>query len=95
MNDFKENKIKVVVRSSKCCHYQPGDTIYIDYSMVDKEKSANICLTALTAIYHFIYAARKHVSLEQMGFSEMCFQCPDIEEKVEFFIIQYDEPEPV
>jgi uncharacterized repeat protein (TIGR04076 family) len=42
-------------------------------------------------LYPFIYAARKHVTLEQMGFNEMCFQCPDIEERVEFSIIQYDE----
>lgn len=91
MNDFKEKKIKVVVKTSKCSHYKPGDTIYINHSMVDKEKSADICLTALTAIYPFIYAARKHVTIEQMGFTEMCFQCPDIEEMVEFQIIQYDE----
>lgn len=95
MGDFKEKKIKLVVKSSNCCSYQPGDAIYIDHSMVDKERSANICLTALTAIYPFIYAARKHVTLEQMGFSEMCFQCPDIDEKVEFSIIQYDDEEPM
>ena len=90
MSEFKEKKIKLIVKSSKCCSYEPGDEIYIDHSMVDKEKSANICLTALTAIYPFIYAARKGVKLEQMGYSKMCFQCPDIEEMVEFEIIQYD-----
>ena len=91
MCEFKEKQIKLVVKSSKCSHYKPGDEIYINKSMVDKEKSANVCLTALTAIYPFIYAARKHVTLDQMGFREMCFQCPDIEEMVEFYIIQYDE----
>ena len=91
MSEFKEKKIKLVVKSSNCCSYKPGDTIYIDHSMVDKERSANICLTALSALYPFIYAARKHVTLEQMGFSEMCFQCPDIEESVEFSIIPYDD----
>lgn len=95
MGEFKEKKIKLVVKSSKCCSYQPGDAIYIDHSLVDKERSANICLTALTAIYPFIYAARKHVTLEQMGFSEMCFQCPDIDEMVEFSIIQYDDEESI
>lgn len=93
MSEFKEKKIKLVVKSSNCCSYQPGDEIYIDHSMIDKEKSANICLTALNAIYPFIYAARKHVTVEQMGFQEMCFQCPDIEERVEFSIIQYDDDE--
>ncbi len=93
MGEFKEKKIKLVVKSSKCCSYKEGDTIYIDHSMVDKERSANICLTALVALYPFIYAARKHVTLEQMGFSEMCFQCPDIDEEVAFCIIPYDEEE--
>lgn len=93
MSEFKEKKIKIVVKSSKCDNYKPGDTIYIDRSIVDKERSAAICLTALTAIYPFIYAARKHVTLDQMGFSEMCFQCPDIDESVEFSVIQYDEEE--
>lgn len=93
MTEFKEKKIKLVVKSSKCCSYKPGDTIYIDRSLVNKEKSANICLTALAALYPFIYAARKHVTLDQMGFTEMCFQCPDIEESVEFNIIQYDDDE--
>mgnify|MGYP003591878137 CR=1 FL=1 len=93
MAEFKEKKIKVVVKSSKCGAYKPGDTIYINRSMVDKERSASICLTALTAIYPFIYAARKHVTLEQMGFSEMCFACPDIDEMVEFYIIPYDDEE--
>ena len=90
MSEFKEKKIKLVVKSSKCSHYKVGDEIYINGSIVDKEKSDEICLTALTAIYPFIYAARKHVTIEQMGFSEMCFQCPDIDEMVEFKIIQYD-----
>lgn len=91
MSEFKEKKIKIVVKSSNCCSYHPGDVIYIDHSLVDKEKSANICLTAINAIYPFIYAARKHVTVEQMGFNEMCFQCPDIGERVEFTIIPYDE----
>lgn len=73
MCGFKEKKIKIVVRSSKCDFYKPGDTIYIDHAMVDKERSANICLTALNAIYPFIYAARKNVTLEQMGFRECVF----------------------
>jgi hypothetical protein len=56
MSDFKENKIKLIVKSSKCCSYKPGDIIYIDHSMVDKDKSANICLTELTAIYTPIHS---------------------------------------
>ncbi|MGQ9674806.1 MAG: TIGR04076 family protein [Chloroflexota bacterium] len=91
MGEFKEKKIKLVVKSSKCSNYKEGDAIYINRSLIDKEKSGNLCLTALVALYPFIYAARKHVTAEQMGFSEMCFQCPDIDDRVEFRIVQYDE----
>ena len=91
MSDFKEAKIKIVVKSSKCDHYKPGDVIYLDGPIVDMKKSAPVCLTAMSALMPFIYAARKRVTLEQMGFSSMTFQCPDIDEMVEFEIVQYDE----
>lgn len=93
MSEYKEKKVKVVVRSSNCCHYKQGDTIYFDHSMIDKERSGNLCMTALISIYQFIYAARKGITAEQMNFSELCFQCPDIDEAVKFEIIPYDEEE--
>jgi uncharacterized repeat protein (TIGR04076 family) len=53
---------------------------------VDKEKTADteICLTALASMYNFIYAARKGVTGEEMGFEDRTFQCPDIAERVKF-----------
>lgn len=91
MGTKKEKKIKLVVKSSKCDYYSPGDTIYIDGPLLDKEKSAQVCLTALNAMYPFIYALRKNVSMEEMGFEELTFQCPDCPETVEFTMIPYDE----
>jgi uncharacterized repeat protein (TIGR04076 family) len=78
--------IKISVISSKCDHYKAGDVIYLDGPIVDKDKSSKICFTALSAIYPFIYAARKNVTGEQMGFPDMTFQCPDIAAVVEFKI---------
>ena len=85
-----EKKVKISVVSSKCGHYKPGDVIYINGPLVDKEKSAAICMTALNAIYPFIYATRKAVSGEAMGFPDMIFQCPDGPETVEFKIEALD-----
>ena len=82
-----EKKVKIVVKSSKCDMYKPGDEIHLNNSFIDKEKSANICLTAINAIYPFIYAARKGVIGEQMGFPDMTFQCPDCPDVVEFTIV--------
>lgn len=89
MENFEEYKIKLVVKSSKCDLYKVGDEIYIEGALLNKEKSANVCLTAINAFYPFIYAARKRVTAAQMGFEELTFQCPDCQEKVEFTIVQY------
>lgn len=91
MSEFKEYKIKLVVKSSKCALYKEGDEIYIDGALLNKEKSANVCLTAINAFYPFIYAARKRVTASEMGFDQLTFQCPDCPETVEFTIVQYEE----
>lgn len=91
MADFKEKKVKITVKSSTCEVYKPGDEIYIDRFLVEKERSGPICLTALQAIYPFIYAARKGVTLEQMGYSEMSFQCPDCDETAVFTLTPYED----
>lgn len=91
MGNFTEAKVKLTVTETTCDVYKLGDEIYVDHSLVDTEKSCkNICLTALSAIYPFIYAARKRVTLEQLGFSEATFRCPDCDEWVKFTITQYD-----
>lgn len=89
MSEFKEFKVKAVVKSSTCELYKKGDTIYFDGPLLDKEKSDNVCLTAVNAFYPFVYAARKRVTAEQMGFEELTFHCPDCAECAEFTLIQY------
>jgi len=79
-----EKKVKIEVVSSKCDHYKVGDAIYMEGAFVDKEKSSAICITALNAIYPFIYATRKGVTGDEMGFPDRIFQCPDCPEVVEF-----------
>lgn len=84
--EMDAKKIKLVVKSSKCDYYREGDEIHLDGALIQKEKSANLCLTALSAIFPFVYAARKGVTKEQMGFEELTFQCPDCPERVMFSI---------
>ncbi|GHU63136.1 hypothetical protein AGMMS49983_05940 [Clostridia bacterium] len=81
-----ENNIKIEVVSSKCDHFKVGDTVYLNGPLVHKERSDEVCLTALNAIYPFIYAMRKGVSGEDMGFPDRIFQCPDCPETVEFLL---------
>ncbi|GBF31926.1 hypothetical protein DCCM_0110 [Desulfocucumis palustris] len=71
-------KVIIEVVSSGCKFYKPGDRIYIDGALVDKEKSANLCMMALQSFFPFVYAFRKGVTAEQMGFGDkVTLQCPD------------------
>lgn len=77
---MNENRIRLVVTKSNCPAYQVGDAVYFDGALIDKEKSANLCMMALNAVFPFIYAARKGIVRESP------LQCPDCDGKVEFSI---------
>lgn len=71
-------KVIIEVISSQCKYYKPGDRIYIDGAIVDMKRTANICVMAVSAIFPFVYAFRKGVAPDQMGFGEkVTLQCPD------------------
>jgi len=91
MIHMKEKKMKLVVKNSTCDLYKPGDEIFIDGPLLDPKTKVPVCLTAINAVYPFLYAARKGVTADMMGFSELTFQCPDCEENVQFTIESYEE----
>lgn len=71
-------KVVVEVIESKCGHYKVGDKIYIEDALIDMEKTSKVCLMAIQSFFPFIYATRKGVTSEQMGFGEkLIVQCPD------------------
>lgn len=71
-------KIVIEAISSDCGMFKPGDRIYIDGALVDKEKSSKICLMALQSFFPYIYALRKGVTGKEMSFDEkILVQCPD------------------
>ena len=82
---MEDYKVKVVVLSSGCPKYKPGDEIYFNGAFIDKEKSANLCMVALSAIYPFAYAARRGGSVKDGP-----VQCPDCGESVTFRIERLD-----
>lgn len=78
MADFKEDKIKIEVINSQCKLYQPGDQIVIDGPIIDFKSSNHVCVTALNAMYPFVFALRKKVTPEALGFNgDVTVQCPD------------------
>lgn len=79
--------VVIEVIESKCSHYNKGDKIYIKNALIEKDKSSNICVMALQSFFPFIFAARKGVTSEEMGFGDkLVVQCPDYSEPVVFEI---------
>ncbi len=90
MSDFKEDKIKIVVMNSQCKLYKAGDQIIIDGPLIDFDKSSNVCVTALNAMYPFVFALRKKVTPEALGFDgEVTVQCPDFCAPVVFKLVPF------
>ena len=83
---MEDHKVKVVVLESACPHYAPGDEIYFSGAFIEKEKSGELCMVALGAIYPFVYAARRGGSVKPTP-----VQCPDCGEAVTFQIQRLDE----
>lgn len=82
---MEDHKVKAVVLESGCPRYRPGDEIYFEGAFVDKEKSGELCMVALNAIYLYVYAARRGGSVK-----EGPIQCPDCGECVKFRIQRLD-----
>ena len=80
-NDMYAYDVKVTVQKSGCPHYKEGDSVSFKGAFVDKEKSEELCMVALNAIYPFVYAARRGGSVK-----ESLIQCPDCDECVVFKI---------
>ena len=71
-------KVIIEVIKSECNFYKPGDRIYLTGALIDSERSSNICVMALSSFFPFVYAFRKGVTPEQMGFgTSLQVQCPD------------------
>ena len=78
------NTMLTVVESS-CPFYKPGDKIYFDGALLNKEKSDAVCMVAVNALYPFVYAARRGGSVKPT-----LIQCPDCDECVKFTVARLD-----
>ncbi len=79
--------VVIEVIESKCGHYKVGDKIYIKDALIDMNKTSNVCVMAMQSFFPFIFAMRKGVTPDKMGFGEkLVVQCPDYCEPVVFQI---------
>ena len=78
-----EKTIDLVVKKSNCKFYNAGDIVRFQGALIEKDQSSNLCMTALNAVFPFIYAARK-------GFIKKDdLQCPDCKDCVIFAIKEH------
>ncbi len=82
---MEDHPVKLTVLESGCPHYKKGDEIYFNGAFVEAEKSAELCMVALNAVYPFVYAARRGGSVKPGP-----VQCPDCGESVTFKVTRLD-----
>lgn len=75
-------KVKLVVIKSHCDLYKEGDEIVFDGPVIDKAKSGALCMTALQALYPYVFAGR------QGSLWPSTIQCPDCDEGVIFRVVE-------
>jgi len=75
---MQEKNVIAEVISSECKLYQEGDKMVIEGPLLNKEESGNVCITALQSFFPFIFALRKQVTPQELGFEkDVEVQCPD------------------
>ena len=83
-----KEQINIKVVESRCKFYKPGDQIVIEGPLINLKQSDNVCLTAVSSFFPFVYALRKGVTPKQMGFpDQVLVQCPDYCAPVVFELI--------
>jgi uncharacterized repeat protein (TIGR04076 family) len=71
--------VKLTVASSLCPLMKSGDTVYLNGPLIDYERSAPVCVTALAGIYPWVVTARFGIESEKLGHGEGGYRltCPD------------------
>lgn len=82
---MENHPVKITVLESGCPKYKAGDEIFFEGAFINKEKSAELCMVALNAVYPFVYAARRGGSVKDGP-----VQCPDCGECVKFSVTRLD-----
>ena len=72
-------------KDSRCPFVKVGDKMVVEGTMVDLDRTTNICTVALSAIQYSLFMMGKAHDPVDFGRSEVYeLQCPDPEERVIF-----------
>jgi uncharacterized repeat protein (TIGR04076 family) len=80
-----DKNVKIVVTYSECAQMREGYTFFLKGPMLEFDRSSSICVTALLAIYPWIFTARFGIKSKDLEWNEgYHVWCP--EKMVEFTI---------
>lgn len=80
-----DKEVRILVTHSECDLMKKGDSIFLKGPLIDNEKSAPICITALLAIYPWVMTSRFGIESKNLDWdNEYRVWCP--EKLVEFTI---------
>lgn len=70
--------VKISVTRSACSVMREGDVVYLRGPLIDCERSAPLCLSALVGIYPWVMTARFGIESQALGHREgYRLVCPD------------------
>ncbi|TWJ32636.1 TIGR04076 family protein [Geobacter argillaceus] len=81
-----DQRVRIEVVSSECPLMKEGATVYLNGPLIDYERSAPVCVSALVGIYPWVMTARFGIESEKLGHTPAGYRlcCPD--KLVEFSI---------
>jgi uncharacterized repeat protein (TIGR04076 family) len=80
-----DKEVRILVAHSECDLMKEGDSIFLKGPLIDNEKSAPICITALLAIYPWVMTSRFGIESKNLDWDNgYRVWCP--EKLVEFAI---------
>lgn len=80
-----ERPVRIRVTASTCPLMKTGDEVFISGPLIDYQRSAPMCLSALVGIYPWVMTARLGVASQALGYRDgYHLVCPD--KLVEFVI---------
>lgn len=85
-----DKKVRLLVTHSECDLMKKGAEVFLEGPLINYEKSAPICVTALLGIYPWVLTSRFGIKSENLEWEESGYRvwCP--EKMVEFAITPCD-----
>ena len=74
-----DQRVRIEVVASECPLMKEGDIVYLQGPLIDYDRSAPVCVSALVGIYPWVMTARFGIESEKLGHRPDGYRlcCPD------------------